>query len=222
MPTSPAQLEAMNYYVAIMEEIKIRINAIDLGTGGFMGQKLPPVIIREHCFLQIRLICELVALGALVAHGDIKNSKMGQLKKMWDAKMIMDGLEKLHPQFYPATARQGRNEHGYTITGVNPHPLPKKDFLTMYGKCGDVLHRGNAKKLLSSRDPIVIHYPDITAMAQRFLDMLSVHLISLHDGSAMVCVLHAADRGMQTSVAHMEPVPQEQWPGPLPIPITSE
>src|ERR1700730_10759516 len=98
MPTQK-QLQAAALYGGIMEEIKIRISAIDAGTGGLLP--LSPVIIREHCFLQIRIICELIALGVLVAHGDIEATKTSKLQKAWHAKEIMDALLKLHQDFYP-------------------------------------------------------------------------------------------------------------------------
>jgi len=56
-----AQTDAMTLYAEIMEEAKIRLGWIDdalNGLNGFHGQ-----LIREVCYLQFRLICELVALG---------------------------------------------------------------------------------------------------------------------------------------------------------------
>jgi hypothetical protein len=46
---TPKQLEAANLYAALMEEVKLRIDAIDTGTLG----KLPviPHFVREFCFL---------------------------------------------------------------------------------------------------------------------------------------------------------------------------
>src|SRR5690242_15713425 len=72
MPTK-SQNDAMNLYAGLMTEIKVRINAINTGT---MNQiPVPPPLVKEFCFLQIRMICELVALGCLVAHGDISDTK---------------------------------------------------------------------------------------------------------------------------------------------------
>jgi hypothetical protein len=63
------QNEAINLYAAIMEEAKIRLNSIDMALAG--TTILPHQLVREFCFLQLRMLCELIALGCLTAHGDV-------------------------------------------------------------------------------------------------------------------------------------------------------
>lgn len=187
MPTLK-QLDAAMLYANIMEEIKIRIAAIDAGTGGLLS--LPATIVREHCFLQLRLICELVALGCLTAHGDI-DAAQKRLRKEWAAEKICDELEKLHPDFFPQPVLQGRIGSGHhSLEAIKPHPFPKSEFLKIYGRCGDVLHRGNVKKLISQKSPIEVHYPDITALAQKVVNLLQVHIVVMLGGSTVfLCVL---------------------------------
>lgn len=62
-------------YANIMQEIKIRIAAVDAET---MNQ-LPvvPPLVKEFCYLQFRMICEPIAVGCLVAHGDNSGAKQG-------------------------------------------------------------------------------------------------------------------------------------------------
>ena len=59
--------------------------------------------IHELCFLQLRMLCELIALGCLTAHGDLET---GKLKKAYEADEIIGRLQRLHPHFYPHAARQ--------------------------------------------------------------------------------------------------------------------
>jgi hypothetical protein len=75
MPTRRQQ-ESMNLYGGIMEEVKIRLNCIAMAAAGATG--LPHPLARELCFLQLRMICELIALGCLVAHGDIEATKVNK------------------------------------------------------------------------------------------------------------------------------------------------
>lgn len=70
MAKTDPKLEAASLYADLMNEVKVRIAAIDAGTGGLLGA-LPAPIVQEHCYLQLRMCCELIALGCLVAHGDI-------------------------------------------------------------------------------------------------------------------------------------------------------
>jgi hypothetical protein len=61
MPTQ-ADLDAANVYTSIMEEAKFR--ALSINT--LSGYALPVPLQREYCFLQLRMLCELIALGCLV------------------------------------------------------------------------------------------------------------------------------------------------------------
>jgi hypothetical protein len=56
-------------YCGLMEEIKIRQQVIST----ILERKLslPVRVAHELCYLQLRMICELIAIGCLVAHGDI-------------------------------------------------------------------------------------------------------------------------------------------------------
>jgi hypothetical protein len=192
----------MNLYAAIMGEVKLRIAAINTGTMSHIP--VPPPLVKEFCFLQIRMICKLVALGCLVAHGDISATK--KLQRSWKANEIMEALERLHPDFFPIPSIQHTAPYGYDFQPKTPHPLPKEEFLKIYNRqCGDVLHRGNIRKLLSQKIPIQIHYPDITAVAQKFQDLLAVHRVTTRDGNLhFICVLFDHAKNMDVTVAIAE------------------
>src|SRR5262249_15778508 len=79
VPRSPSRAVAgkpnptLELYVALMTEVKIRIQAIDLAAGPVQAMRsFPGALIQEFCFLQLRMTCELISLACLVAHGDIK------------------------------------------------------------------------------------------------------------------------------------------------------
>ena len=102
MPASP-----MDLYADLMNEAKTRIMIVEHLLGGRVrtdGHELPPAMIREFGFLQIRMLCEVVALGCLVAHGDIQEIQSPKMQKTWDIEKTMKELDKLHPDFYPQAA----------------------------------------------------------------------------------------------------------------------
>jgi hypothetical protein len=201
MPTD-AQVAAMNLYAAIMTEVKVRIAAINTGTTNQIP--VPPAIVKEFCFLQIRMICELIALGCLVANGDISATK--KLQQAWKADEIMEALERLHPEFFPIPSVQKKEPYGYSFEPKKPHPLPKDEFLKIYNRqCGDILHRGNIRKLLSQKSPVQIHYPDITAVAQKLQDLLAIHRVTTRDGKLhFICILFDTQKNMEVTVAIAE------------------
>ncbi len=72
---TPDQLRArtLKLYLALMEEARVRLDAINHAFQNDAG--LPPRMVRETCYLQLRFLCEIIALGCLVAHGDIKKKR---------------------------------------------------------------------------------------------------------------------------------------------------
>ena len=93
------QQSIIGAYAAIMDEVKIRLDDINMligNRGGLAGH-----VVAESCYLQLRMCCELIALGCLVAHGDIEATKSKGLQKVYSAEKIIQVLAKLHPDFYP-------------------------------------------------------------------------------------------------------------------------
>src|SRR6202008_4028128 len=95
-----SDLDAANAYSAIMEEAKLRALSINTITGSSLNFPVP--LLREYGFLQLRMLCELIALGCLVAHGDIAGTKAAVLQREYKAGVIVKRLEALHPNFYPS------------------------------------------------------------------------------------------------------------------------
>jgi hypothetical protein len=162
--------DAIDLYASLMEEAKGRIEAIDHTLQHKTG--LTDQLEREFCTLQIRMLCELIALGCLVAHGDIQTRK---LSKTHHAQHIIAGLERLHPQFYPRPVRQ-------TNLGVEEIAggyLTKEELVKLIGACGDTLHRGSAKNLLQPR---TLPRDAVVAWTQKIRTLLDIHWFTLSDG----------------------------------------
>jgi hypothetical protein len=51
------------------------------------------------------MLCELIALGCLIAHEDIAATHTVTLQKAWSADKIIRRLENLHSNFYPHPIR---------------------------------------------------------------------------------------------------------------------
>jgi hypothetical protein len=202
------QVEAINLYASIMEEIKIRMDCA-IGAIGGRSNLIGP-LVRELCFLQFRMIAELIALGALVAHGDISSSQ--KLRKEYSADRIIAQLEALHPDFFPqpikitspGTAGAHHDIRGPLSSDFGLDYLSKKELLELYGRCGDALHRGSLKKLLSPKTPIQTNFPNLTRWLQKIEYLLGNHMIVLHGGTtAIICSLrNPANQGrVQVAIA---------------------
>lgn len=202
-------------YANLMDEVKVRIDCINMAIGGRTGFPVP--IVREFCYLQLRFLCELVALSCLVAHGDIASLQSHRTGRAYSADDILDRLTKLRPHFYPFACKQTRtprgdgNGYNFHMDVLNPQPLPKEELLSLYGKTHKFLHRGSLKNLLSSPTPIdmEINLPEIVGWAQKINDLLSVHTIAISEDHLIICILRNVDDNNKVQVATAKkPSPQ--------------
>lgn len=201
-------------YANLMDEVKVRVDCISTTCNG--RGTYPTVIIREFCWLQLRMLCELIALSCLVAHGDIASLKAHKIGKSYSADEIIDRLEKLRPHFYPIAGRQTFNASSparFGFDGIDPSPLPKEELIGLYGKSHRYVHRGSLKKMLSMDTPIDINVniPEIIQWAQKINDLLSFHAIAINENEVMICMLRNADNDHKVQVATAETsTPPEQ------------
>jgi hypothetical protein len=140
------------------------------------------MLIQEFCYLQLRLLCEVIALGCLVAHGDITNINMKPLSKNYDADTIIKKLGTLHAGFYPRpviltivpniSVHMEEKKDGY---------LTKQELLTLYGKAGIYVHRGVLKKIESRPPYTTVDLSEIVRWTQRIINLLNTHHITSPD-----------------------------------------
>jgi hypothetical protein len=181
MPTKSDE-RAKDLYQSIMVEVMIRTFSINTATR--TPTTIPQALIREYCFLQLRMLCELVALGCLVAHGDITTRQ--HFQKVYKADEILRRLEKLHPDFFPypfkpvfTPATPQEPVGGLQLHETDADYLKKDELIQLYAKCGSALHKGSLRRLLSIKmTPEPEPYRDISFWGQKLLNLLSAHRIS--------------------------------------------
>jgi hypothetical protein len=179
MPTKSDEA-AKDLYQSIMTEVMIRSYSINSATKAPSG--IPQPLIREYCFLQLRMLCELIALGCLVAHGDITKTKYFQ--NAYKADDILQRLEKLNPDFYPypfkPTFLPPSPSHPggeLRMEDIESDHLKKNDLIKLYAKCGSVLHKGSLRNLLAiNMTPEPDPHREISFWGQKVINLL--HRIS--------------------------------------------
>lgn len=192
-----------------MEELKIRLTCIEIATSGQTG--LPGPAVREFSYLQLRMICELIALGCLIAHGDIKGTQTSKVAKEYSAQRIIEELEKLHPDFYPLPWDVNRAPDGnFDVEDSSIEHFTKADLLSFYGKSGALLHRGTVKRLLKPQMPVETHFKPITRLVGNIRNLLRVHRLKLLDNSFFICELY----GQNERAAVLTTTPMRPGRGP--------
>jgi hypothetical protein len=199
MTLVPQQQQALATYIALMGEARARLAWIDFFVSG--KSALDNVIARECAYLQIRLTCELVALSCLVAHGDIAETQAPKLQKQWSASVIFAELERLHPDFFPNPRRLvSRGPGHWHFDFVTHNYLNREQFVQLYGRTGDSLHRGNLKNIVSGKDARTSNLEEVKAEGEALRGLLWIHEMPLVSGDRFVCLMENAEGEVQALV----------------------
>ncbi len=199
--------DRLSAYASLMDEVKFRHAAMRSILNDEVS--IPHLIGIEACYLQLRLACELIALGCLVVHGDIPATQTKKLKKAWAADEIINALERLHSDFYPTPVEQvptGRTAHGsasFDLPVVSDGYLTKVDLVALYRDCGEFLHRGSLEKLhlrpgqKADKEVVWTHL-------ERMVRLLNHHTIQPIDRGYLYVIMMQNDRDGRVQAAMFE------------------
>lgn len=196
------QNEILLTYANLMAEVKSRLAWVAYVANGQSG--LDPVIGRETCLLQVRLICELIALCCLAAHGDIEETKEPKYQKQWSAPDLLKSLEALHPEFYPMpqSPPQSTGLHSWHFADFEDPYLTKEKLVAFYWQCGDALHRGSLKNILNGKKTLATEMKDVVDAHAAIFALINVHRIALSKGNGQLCCLmDGGDGNVKTLLA---------------------
>ncbi len=174
-------LEDANRYASIMREIKQRADSINRITGS--GLAVPAPFLQEYGHLQLRMICELIGIACLVAHGDIAAEAPALNPKTYKPGEILKALEALHPSFFPTARTMNFKNNEVELLDGSPNAITKAELIALWGRSGDFLHRGGLKQLASPKVTGPVDFQALNDPGQKILDLLSVHLISRIGGN---------------------------------------
>lgn len=181
------QRDILDPYCALMDEVKRRQAVIR----SILAKQvpLPQIVAFELCYLQLRYICELIALSCLTAHGDIEATQTGKIRKAYAADWIINRLEALHPEFYPTPGRQILDDKGRAtnVEQITAGFLTKTDLQSLYIECGELLHRGSMKSILSAK-PRVPDFETVDEWNRKVVRPLNHHQIQLIYPTLMIWV----------------------------------
>jgi hypothetical protein len=173
---------ALDAYCTLLEEAKQRLLVMEVLLNGKTG--LHGGAVHESCYLQLRMLCEVIALGCLIAQGDIEPS--GKIKKAYEAGKIIRYLETLHPEFYPHAATQTKSgPDTYDAVIIGEGFLTKNELIQLYNKCGNILHRGTVRDVFGYLDWEPSH-AEIRAWKAKIETLLRLHIIFMLDKQTFV------------------------------------
>lgn len=181
-------------YASLMEEIKLRLEVVDLYLTKQQRGKFPGIDF-EFVSLQLRKILELVAFGSLVANQKAYSSAHKDFATHWNARLLLRDMARINPHFYPVPVK----EHISDTPGVKAHYAPltsefltESDFVKAYDKCGSVLHALNPYKW---ENEVHNFGAQIPAWRNKIVALLNRHLIVFPNHSNLWLVTMGSQSG---------------------------
>lgn len=139
------QISNSQKYCMMMLEIKDRLRiSKEVGEGNITTFTQRTRV--EFVYLQFRKVIELIAMSSLLANENVLSQVQSNIQNYWKAKNLLKDIEEKNPNFYPKpiikkpSKKTGIKEDW--IDRPNDY-LTKERFITLYDKCGSILHVKN-------------------------------------------------------------------------------
>lgn len=168
--------------------MKRRLGAVRTGYNSAVSNpdRQRAAIDLEHCFLQIRLSIEILAVATLCAHNEIEEFRTASLLKTWNAESLIKRLKHISDDAFPrpiTVTEPGAD--GVADLFLHEHDRHRTQVLKLYSRCGECLHTGALRSIL--REGGRTYDPDEVRVALNFLiAWLDRHAILLPGGSRML------------------------------------
>ncbi len=161
----------------------------------------------EFLCLQFRKILELIALSSLVANKEEYSKQHDKFAKHYNARLILQDLERINVDFYPRPTKQNIKEiAGRKIFDLQPVTegfLTKEEFFVVYEKCGSMLHAENPYGHKKNIQDIKLEFP---VWLNKIIKLLNHHSITLIDDETMIIGLMQGEEDGQPSVFEFKKV----------------
>jgi len=173
-------MKDVDRYRSGLMEIKRRMRVIDQIGKGELNIIYPATSV-ETAALQFRKVVELIAFSSLIAHKELYSETYEKFATHWNARLILQDLERINPNFYPEPILQVPSKREGIMHDLVERPndyLTKAQLISLYEECGGLMHAENpyGKK---------IDYDAFAAKTKnwrnRIVNLLNTHVVRLVD-----------------------------------------
>lgn len=170
--TAISPRERIQLYANLMEEVRIRTDFInDLIE---KRKDWRPQFLGEVCWLQLRMICEVIALACLLAHGDVNGKNQLERQK---PKEIFAILADINPDFFPKPISL-EADRGSVVQRIGENFLTPQGLVDLWNKTGDRLHRGKSRHLIAThKTGPTVNLEEIGDALKKIVELLQFHVI---------------------------------------------
>jgi hypothetical protein len=202
----------------LLNEARYRLNI--LGSLLTPGYPMPTEPLIESSYLQVRMLCEVIALGCLLMHGDIEETRSRNLETSYKADFILKKLSSFHSDFFPKPVdviriTDGNGEHDiFEPRRVEDGFLGRDDLIKLYQQCGSYLHRGNLERI--NENPGASSKAELARLhdwSMKIGRLLTVHEIASRDlQTMMLCFLRNPEDPSNSVVVTARQIPPRALP----------
>jgi hypothetical protein len=195
-----ADFGARDRYRDLMIDAKARLASIDRLVLDQRG--IPSPLVREYAVLQIRMLCEIIGLACLVAHGDLVAQGPANLRKAYAPGEIFAALDEMHDDFYPVPMLPQQAAPGWHMAEYDGPPfLEKGEVKVLWDRCGGDLHKGSLKRLLKANNPVQNNFADISDWSGKVMNLLANHRVLRRDRKLVfIAILSNAAGAVQVEI----------------------
>lgn len=192
---------SLQVYANLMGELKERVDLVhDLAR----DKNNPQLFLYELCQVQVRKICEIIAIGCLAVHDEFSEITENDISQ-WRASKIISKLERLNAKYFPEAIHINQdNSSKMIIYTLKNSYLTKDELLRIHGSSGDNLHRGSLAKLFKSEDwHPEVDFEAAVAFCNKVKETLSpYHRISVRPDKSVgvLCKMHDPEYGYRPFV----------------------
>jgi hypothetical protein len=176
--------EEIQLYANCMEEVRDRVNFVK-SVGAHRVTTGRKVFDIEVVFLQLRKILELVAFASLSANKEKYSAAHEKFAAHWKAKLMLQELEKINPDFYPMPIGQPQLQADGTkhCPAITEGFLTRTDFELLYDIASQFVHTRNP---FCPKDPMLLMPYSMRDWISRIRALLALHIIHLVDGKKWI------------------------------------
>lgn len=174
--------EKAGAYLNVLSEINARLRLIKT----MKLSTLPYGIVRELCHLQLRHICELVAIGCLVVQGYY--TSFADFTDEYNPSKVFRALNKKYEGFFPQpTTISKENGCFHIAANTKPNAMTRVEMEKLWSMTGNYLHRLKLKHFFRAEDAIDANFwPSIDNYVFKLETLLNPHVIPMHRPKTLV------------------------------------
>lgn len=166
--------ERAKVYLHCMAEIKERLRVIEKVS----NEDIQILFAKEICYLELRFICELIAIACLTAQGDFKTQRA--FTEEYSPPKIFSALKDIYPQFFPKDAevisQPGRHhvESGHKLDAYG-----ESDIVSLWNEAGSHLHRASVNHYLKKTFTGTPDLSGVAAHVSGIVRLLESHILPI-------------------------------------------